>query len=106
MKLIKWITIFVLVAVGLVTVKILTPTGKTTLNPEQESFSACLADSGAKFYGASWCPHCNTQKDMLGESVSKVYIECSLPDRSGQTPICNSEGIRSYPTWRFADGSE
>jgi len=70
-----------------------------------DSFAQCLTDSGAKMYGAYWCPHCQEQKDLLGKSWKKVkYIECSLPNRGGQTEECNKAGIESYPTWEFADG--
>ena len=57
-------------------------------------------------YGAFWCPHCLKQKELFGNSFSKVaYIECSLPDKSGQTQICRDAKIESYPTWEFSDGS-
>ena len=69
-------------------------------------FAQCLSDSGVKMFGAYWCPHCQSQKKMFGDSWGNVnYIECSLPNRAGQTPLCTSEGIMSYPTWEFADGS-
>jgi hypothetical protein len=72
-----------------------------------DSFAQCLTDSGAEMYGAYWCPHCTDQKAAFGESWKKVfYVECSLPNRAGQTAICAQRGIKSYPTWRFADGSE
>ena len=42
---------------------------------------------------------------MFGESWQYVdYIECSLPDKSGQLEICKEEGITAYPTWEFQDG--
>ena len=34
-----------------------------------------------------------------------LYTECSTPDASGQTQVCIDKGIKSYPTWIFADGS-
>ncbi len=71
-----------------------------------DEFAQCLTDGGVKFYGAFWCPHCANQKSLFGNSISKInYIECSLPDRSGQTQICIDEDIQTYPTWGFADGS-
>ena len=69
------------------------------------TFAKCLTEKDVKFYGAFWCPHCQNQKAMLGDSMQYVdYIECSLPDKSGQTPICEGAGIEAYPTWEFADG--
>ena len=71
------------------------------------SFAQCLEDSGAVFYGASWCNHCLNQKRKFGRAEKELpYVECSTPDRSGRTQICIDEGIETYPTWRFSDGSE
>ncbi len=70
-----------------------------------DNFAKCLTDSGVKMYGAYWCPHCNNQKQMFGDSWQYVdYIECSLPNRAGQTQVCNQAGIKAYPTWEFQDG--
>lgn len=67
----------------------------------------CISDSGAKFYGAFWCPHCANQKKEFGTSAKLLpYIECSTPDGKGKLPVCEEAGITGYPTWRFADGTE
>ncbi len=71
-----------------------------------DQFATCVADSGAKFYGAFWCPHCQNQKKMVGKSQSKLpYIECSTPNGKGQKQVCTDAGIEGYPTWEFADGT-
>jgi len=71
-----------------------------------DGFAQCLSEKGAKFYGAFWCPHCQAQKQMFGRSVEFLpYVECSLPDGKSRTQICIDNGIESYPTWIFADGS-
>ena len=71
-----------------------------------DAFAKCIAQSGTKFYGAFWCPHCAAQKKDFGTSEQYLpYIECSLPDESGQTQICIDNNIQSYPTWVFPDGS-
>ncbi len=71
-----------------------------------DAFAQCLADEGATFYGAFWCPHCQEQKELLGNSAKLLpYQECSTPDGRGQIALCNEAGIESYPTWHFADGS-
>jgi thiol-disulfide isomerase/thioredoxin len=71
-----------------------------------DTFTQCLGERGAKFYGAFWCPHCQAQKALFGVSKSKLpYVECSTPDSKGQTEICITEEIKGYPTWKFADGS-
>lgn len=72
-----------------------------------DKLAQCISDSGAKFYGAFWCPHCQATKAMFGKSAKLLpYIECSQPSGQGQLPICNDAGIKGYPTWRFTDGSE
>ncbi len=72
-----------------------------------DAFAQCLKEKGATFYGAFWCPHCQNQKAMFGNSAKYLpYVECSTPDGNSQTQICISKNIQSYPTWRFADGSE
>ena len=92
----------------------LAPTGDTnTLSSTASStpgpldqFAQCLADKGAKFYGAFWCPHCANQKRLFGNSVHLLpYIECSESDGKTQTSICQEKKIQSYPTWIFADGT-
>jgi thiol-disulfide isomerase/thioredoxin len=71
-----------------------------------DGFASCLSEKGAIFYGAFWCPHCQSQKKLFGSSASKLnYIECSTPDGRAQTPVCIDRSVKSYPTWEFADGS-
>lgn len=71
-----------------------------------DSFAKCLTSKGVKMYGAFWCGHCNSQKEMFGSSFKHVtYVECSTPDGSGQLQVCKDAGIEGYPTWEFADGS-
>ena|SRR3989344_3867021 len=72
-----------------------------------DDFAKCIKDSGAIFYGAFWCPHCQNQKAMFGNSAQLLpYVECSLPSGSGQTSVCIANGIKGYPTWVFKDGSQ
>lgn len=71
-----------------------------------DTFAQCISDTGAKFYGAFWCPHCQAQKAMFGKSAKKLpYIECSTADGKSQLPICKDAGIQGYPTWVFTDGT-
>lgn len=68
-------------------------------------FAQCLQQSGAEFYGAFWCPHCQDQKKEFGSAAKYLpYFECSKAD-STQTQICKDKKIESYPTWIFKDGS-
>ena len=81
------------------------------LTPQQgpgkyDSFAQCLSNKGVKMYGAWWCPHCKTQKDLFGSSFKYVnYVECSTPDGNAQLQVCKDAGIEGYPTWEFADDS-
>lgn len=70
-----------------------------------DTFAQCLGDAGAKFYGAYWCPHCQEQKRLFGNSIKLPYIECSTPNGEAQTQICIDAKISGYPTWEFSDGS-
>jgi len=70
-----------------------------------DGFAKCLKEKETKMYGAFWCGHCKKQKEMFGDSFKHLnYIECSFPDKSGQTEICIQEKIMSYPTWEFSNG--
>jgi len=92
--------IIIVVGLGLLTSK------KDNTPGKYDEFAMCLGDQGAKFYGAFWCPHCQAQKDLFGKSKTKLpYVECSTPDAKSQLQVCIDQGIESYPTWVFADGS-
>ncbi len=70
-----------------------------------DATATCIKNSGAKFFGAFWCPHCKDQKVEFGNSVKLLpYIECSKPDGT-QNELCKAENITGYPTWKFADGT-
>ena len=69
-----------------------------------DGFAQGIKASGAEFYGAFWCPHCQEQKAEFGTSEKYLpYVECSNPDQS-QTQICIDKKIESYPSWTFKDG--
>lgn len=71
-----------------------------------DQFAQCIQESGAKFYGAFWCPHCQATKGMFGKSAKLLpYVECSTPDGKDQLPICTDANVEGYPTWIFADGT-
>lgn len=78
----------------------------TPSNPANAKLANCLKDKGAKFYGASWCPHCNHQRAAFGADAHLLpYVECSNPDGS-QAKACIDAGITGYPTWVFPDGTK
>jgi hypothetical protein len=71
------------------------------------TFGMCLEREGAVFYGASWCPHCDAQRTMLGSGMRYVrYVECSVDGGREKTQECQDAGITKFPTWVFGDGSQ
>jgi uncharacterized membrane protein/glutaredoxin len=59
-----------------------------------------LRESGATFYGAYWCPHCQEQKQMFGTAASRLpYVECDARGTNAQPAACQAAGVRAYPTW-------
>jgi len=83
------------------------PAAEILVAGEYDGFAKCIKDSGAVFYGAFWCPHCQDQKKEFGSSAKFLpYVECSTSDGRGQTEICKEKEIMSYPTWVFKDGSK
>ena len=73
---------------------------------QYDEFASCIKESGTKFFGAFWCPHCQEQKALFGKSASKLpYVECSNPDGQSQTQVCKDNKIESYPTWVWKDGT-
>lgn len=78
----------------------------STLPSKLDSFAQCMTDSGAVFYGAFWCPHCQNTKKLLGNAMKYInYVECSAPDGKTQLPVCAEKGVQGYPTWIFGDGT-
>ncbi|HIJ99709.1 TPA: hypothetical protein H1011_02700 [archaeon] len=65
-----------------------------------DNFTECLAENNAIMYGAYWCPHCTTQKEMFGDSLSGVlYIECDSKGKNAKPELCRQNNVQSYPTW-------
>ena len=78
----------------------------TNAPSKYDAFAQCLTSSGAKMYGAFWCPHCKDQKAEFGTSWKYAnYVECSTPDGQAQTQACIDAGVQTYPTWEFKNGS-
>lgn len=74
-------------------------------DPYLKALAIHLDDSGAKFYGAYWCPHCQDQKALFEASVDRLpYVECTPSGRSGPVNLaCINAGIKDYPTWVIGD---
>ena len=79
--------------------------GSEKVPGKYDDFAKCLSEKGAIMYGAYWCPHCQNQEEIFGNSWKFVsYVECSLPNRAGQTELCRKAGVDGYPTWEFSGG--
>ncbi|WP_411871096.1 hypothetical protein [Vulcanococcus limneticus] len=67
--------------------------------PEQLALVEHLRSKGAIFYGAWWCPHCFTQKNLFGTEAGRKlpYVECAKDDAGRQR--CEAAGIRAFPSW-------
>lgn len=70
-------------------------------DPQLQALAIHLTETGAKFYGAYWCPSCQKQKGLFKASADRLpYVECSSGGRgSPLTAPCVKHDIRSYPTW-------
>lgn len=78
---------------------------KENASSPYDDFASCLTTSGVTMYGAWWCPHCESQKDLFGSAFDNVnYVECSTAART-MNQTCQDAGIQGYPTWEFSDGS-
>jgi uncharacterized membrane protein len=60
-----------------------------------------LSARGFKFYGASWCAHCQEQKELFGSAANSLpYVECSKYGPKGpRVTECELMKIQNYPTW-------
>ncbi len=70
-------------------------------DPQLRALATHLDEIGARFYGASWCTHCQDQKALFGASAHRLpYVECSPGGRPGPpVAACRAAGARSFPTW-------
>ncbi|MGB0513851.1 MAG: vitamin K epoxide reductase family protein [Wenzhouxiangellaceae bacterium] len=70
-------------------------------NSELRALAEHLDASGAKYYGAYWCPNCQEQRRVFGRSADRLpYVECSPNGRGAMVAFeCVAAGISAYPTW-------
>jgi uncharacterized membrane protein len=70
-------------------------------DPRMQALASHLERSGAKFYGAFWCPTCQEQKRLFGPSAKRLpYVECTPDGSKGVLArACIEENISGYPTW-------
>jgi len=70
-------------------------------NPRLKALAEHLETTGAKFYGAYWCPTCQQQKARFGRSADRLpYVECTPNGRGGMMAFeCVAADVSGYPTW-------
>jgi hypothetical protein len=70
---------------------------------EMDQFAKCISKSGARYYGAHWCPVCAKQNAIFGDAWKKLpYIECSK--RGSRERLARCENVPGFPFWVFEDG--
>jgi len=75
----------------------------TAASSYAEGLAKHLAASGAVFYGAYWCPHCEDQKAAFGSAARYLpYVECDPRGARGNPQLCTAKGIKAFPTWDIA----
>ncbi len=74
---------------------------EVSLSADTDSFAQCLTEKGAILYAASWCPHCQKQIELFGESFQYLtHVECAVEGSPNQqTEVCSRARIAGYPTW-------
>jgi thiol-disulfide isomerase/thioredoxin len=70
-------------------------------SPRLKALAVHLRDSGARFFGAYWCPACKEQKALFEASAERLpYVECTPDGRRGPVNIaCMANDVKNYPTW-------
>lgn len=60
-----------------------------------DTLAKCLTKNGATIYGTDWCPNCQNQKKIFGESFKLInYVNCDFNEKK-----CNDAHVTAYPTW-------
>ncbi|MFO7764335.1 MAG: vitamin K epoxide reductase family protein [Wenzhouxiangellaceae bacterium] len=74
-------------------------------DPRMKALATHLDESGARYYGAFWCPSCQEQSRMFGRSADRLpYVECTPNGRAGGMAFeCVAADISGYPTWIIDD---
>ena len=68
---------------------------------QYDGFARCLTGEGVVMYGTEWCPHCQDQKRLFGESFRYVaFVNCDL-----DAAACAAVNVTQFPTWVYPDRS-
>jgi len=71
---------------------------KSSDSAKYDNFAICLTENNVAMYGTNWCPHCQNQKKMFGDSFKYVdFKDCDV------NPECEEVGVKAYPTWAIKD---
>jgi hypothetical protein len=75
----------------------------TSSGPAEIALANHLTKVSAKMYGAYWCSHCYSQKQLFGkEAWPQVnYIECAADGEKANPAACEQAKIKGYPTWQI-----
>ncbi|EOD15920.1 hypothetical protein EMIHUDRAFT_202968 [Emiliania huxleyi CCMP1516] len=79
------------------------PTVKGASSPRALALARQLKAKGAKMYGAHWCSHCFSQKQLFGAPANRLidYVECAADGYKSQRGLCQAKEIKGYPTWEI-----
>lgn len=77
-----------------------------TAGTESADYKAKLAkfltQKGMVMYGAYWCTHCKSQKDIFGDAFQFIdYVECDAGGPNPNPDECKAKGVEGYPTWIY-----
>jgi hypothetical protein len=75
---------------------------KSTSGTAEIALAEHLTRSGAKMYGAYWCPHCYEQEQLFGKEAWEQidYVECAEDAlKKPQPQVCQQAGVDGFPTW-------
>lgn len=72
-----------------------------TSGPAELGLARHLKQTGARLYGAYWCPHCHEQLELFGQQAARLlpYIECDPKGQNPRTQVCRDAKIKGFPTW-------
>lgn len=80
------------------------PPVRTTSGPAELALAQHLQATGAVMYGAWWCPHCNSQKQLFGAEAALLlpYVECASDGKNSQVDRCRATPqLKGFPTWEI-----
>jgi hypothetical protein len=64
----------------------------------------CMTEKGTKLYTATWCGHCQNQKEAFKEGLEYLdNVECAAMD--GWSVACKDAGVKAVPAWVLPDGT-